>query len=421
MYAWINALFKALFALFSRKGLSTPLVKPLTSSLTSSLNSKTESEILSARASLIAKYPLFNSLVDVVGGLTGVLTRASDNHIFPDYAGLWQSVTANDDPAFTGIAILSQGAITNKCKNFNVAPDAGLTGIIDDAGVVTTRVLISSLPEPYKTQVESQIQRLTDEGTNNGYIFKTVNSSGSTLDVEVDGTCGNTNKHSVSSFCVSTLGLGTLRLKNQGPSVAIPTAFARVCSEDITPTVTSRRLQFRIVDTEVIYWLGAQLEESVSASASVVITEGVVTTQAITNLSLPTTNWTGNGFSLLVCVRSLIDLAADQTLGESTNLIFYFDDSTNEFVAAVGAFESRVSFGSISGSCGLIQVDESNNMTLLIGSAVGNTVALGAPVTWGATWQVSNNLALTLESPGFYYDHKMFGSSDISVQAAIGA
>jgi hypothetical protein len=190
-------------------------------------------------------------------------------------------------PAY-GVGLYIDPDIENKCTNFNLNPDAGLTNVVDAADVATSRVLISSLSEPLKSRVLANFGALIDSGVMNGYIFKSTRTGGTGFaNVTITGTTGSTGQFSLSMFAESELGTSIFRLSAQFPDVAIPTVFTRAKSEDVASGATTRQFQIRVDDGDTVYWLGNQLEESTTVSSSIVECAGGIGTQALTDAQVP--------------------------------------------------------------------------------------------------------------------------------------
>ena len=184
--------------------------------------------------------------------------------------------------AHTGASTSVEGASTNKCTNYNFAPDAALTNVTDGTNLTTTRVT---------DDAELRLAGfgdLIDSGVMNGYVFKTVSTDGSTnRRVIVSGTVANTNKHSLNVFARSVSGSVALFLGSTSvatSSTAI--GYEKLVGEDITPTANGNTVQVWVSPLNTVYWFGNQLEESTTVS-SPIVTAGATGTRALDDAQLP--------------------------------------------------------------------------------------------------------------------------------------
>lgn len=305
--------------------LSAPLKKYLRNSLIKPLGGYPEG-YWDARANLGEVWKLSPSGLSGSEGTAITYTRASTK-LYQDALGYWRSYTTNQAAFRAGLSV--EGASTNKCTNYNFAPDAGLTGITQDATVTTTRVHIDTVPEPYKSQILNQFQYLSDW---NDYVYKSVNSTGA-ANLNAAGACGNTNAHSISCFGVSVSGNTNIRLSGQATLVPFGSVFGRVKSENLTPSIISRIFQIRFTDADTIYWLGNQLEESQIAT-SPIVTSGTTGTRAADSSTVSTTGWAVNDTTIYIeCPKGIVETGAIQYLwasqvdGANWTVLFY--DSGN--------------------------------------------------------------------------------------------
>lgn len=274
-------------------------------------NAADELAIAEIIANLGEVWPM-DSTLQGSNGTPITLTRASTK-ILQRYVDNAYISKAVDEAGLTGASTLVEGASTNKCINYNFAPDAALTGITQDATVTTTRVHIDTVPEPYKSQILNQFQYLSDW---NDYVYKSVNSTGA-ANLNAAGACGNTNAHSISCFGVSVSGNTNIRLSGQATLVPFGSVFGRVKSENLTPSIISRIFQIRFTDADTIYWLGNQLEESQIAT-SPIVTSGASGTRAADSATVSTTGFpTQNMAILMYFPRGIKDNGTNQWLFDS--------------------------------------------------------------------------------------------------------
>ena len=234
-----------------------------------------------ADKALIANYPLGGDLVDTVGGQTGTLLRASGKNIQKFASDLYRHFNDNL-AAFTGKAINLEGTGTNKCTNYNLAPDAGLTNITDGTNLTTTRVTD-------ETELRAAgFGDLIDSGVMpSSYVFKTVSvDASSERNVVISGLTGNTNPHSARIFARSDTGLAIQLFVGVavGGSLGTP-QYKEIKADGFTPTAGTNDLRIRISPLDTVYWFGNQLEES-SEVESLIETQGTSGTRDLDNLKL---------------------------------------------------------------------------------------------------------------------------------------
>jgi len=347
-------------------------------------------------------------------GSQGVLT--SSQKIYKDASGKWVAADPNS-PAVTGLSTLLEGASTNKCTNYNFAPDAGLSGITDFANMTTTRVL-----DPDGLQ-EAGFFDLVNKGISNGYYFSSASSDTSLVrGVGIDGIVGNTNVHSCRIFVRSKLG-GDFSISNGSVdflTVSLDAGvWTEVKAEGWTPALAGNKLFLRVSPLDTIDWFGNQLEEQPVVTSPIVVS-GASATRLADDLQFSTTGWPVNDCTLFFCGYGLnSEIGAKQTIIESDNISIYLDELGDNWIADVNGSQSIINgFNGL--NCLALQVDSSNNMTLFLGDQVGNTVSLDAPLSWGATAQIANSSTLNEPCRGFYYNLKVFNSL-VAIENAIWA
>lgn len=161
-----------------------------------------------------------------------------------------------------GLRVLEQR--TNKCTNYNAAPDAGLSNVIKtgDAAATLTRELDTTALAAAKL---SSI-------VTSGYVFKLDNSLGTTpAFATINGTVGNTNKHSAS--CYIRGGTGYIGQPNGvgGANFSASSAYVRRQVDDWTPAFTTTALLLRADAGQTLWFVLNQLEEGTFSTATIIV------------------------------------------------------------------------------------------------------------------------------------------------------
>ena len=187
--------------------------------------------------------------------------------------------------------------VTNKCTGYNAAPPAlvamgtaaafnsavtnmtasggdgsTLFGVVDDAAALTTL----AATDPF-------IAAGLANGWLNGRVFKIDNSaSASVAALTTGGTTGNTNKHSASMYMRVTLGTGQLVLNAGGSPVnATSATYARLLSENVTPTGSGNNVQGKVLANSVAYFILFDLIEAATLAPVPTVVAGAAATGAL--------------------------------------------------------------------------------------------------------------------------------------------
>lgn len=172
------------------------------------------------------------------------------------------------DDTLRGLLIEEQR--TNKCTNYNLNPDAGLTNISASAGTLD--------------RVDDSANIPFDGDTVGGNVFHLNNTTGSAVTITVTGTTANTNKHSFRVFARFTGTAPTLQLTGAVGAVACNNAYAETKSDNITPGATTNQWQLVVPNGTEVWFLGNQLEEGTFAT-SPIETAGAAVTRAADNVT----------------------------------------------------------------------------------------------------------------------------------------
>lgn len=216
--------------------------------------------ILVSYGEIAGNTTLTRSTTGTYFGADGVLRTAAINAVRTDY-----------NPAngtLRGLLVEIQG--TNKCTNYNLNPDAGLTNISASAGTLDRVNDAANLP--------------FDGGTVGGNVFHLNNATGSPVTITVTGTTGNTNKHSIRVFARFTGTAPTLQLTGAVGAVACNNAYAETKSDNITPGTTADQWQLVVPNGTEVWFLGNQLEEGPFVT-SPIETAGAAVTRAADNVT----------------------------------------------------------------------------------------------------------------------------------------
>lgn len=163
--------------------------------------------------------------------------------------------------------LLAEESRTNKCSNYNASPTD------------TTGLNLAGDPAATLTIVDDSTE-LTNAGLGgigNGNAIKLDNSAASSNSrVDIDGSTGNTNPHSVSVFW---RGSGNARAEVLGTNlgfVSLPSGYERRLNENTTP-VADRKMTIIVEAGSVVYFVLNQMEEAVTASSPIVVAGSSVT------------------------------------------------------------------------------------------------------------------------------------------------
>lgn len=224
--------------------------------------------------------PLTQSLA---AGMT--YTRADNVSIYRNTAGKWVSATANTprfdhDANGNPLGILMEGTVTNKCTNANYNPSttANMTKAGDAASTLT---------------VVSDADALAAAGLDmictNGMVYKLDNSAGTgTAYVDITGTAGNTNPHTISVWARGNSGtVGAVTRSGTSANSLNMTGgnpYERYVLANETPSSTGVQMRIRVNAGKVIWFILNQFEEMPFAT-SVILTSGAAATRQADRLT----------------------------------------------------------------------------------------------------------------------------------------
>ena len=201
-----------------------------------------------------------------------------------NYLGKWYSTVSGGTDVTFGSAVtwveqgihwndfgvLAEGAVQNKCTNYNANPDAGLTNLTKsgDAAAIMTRVADAT------ELANAGLDALCTDGN----VIKLDNSGGAgTADITITGTVGNTNKHSLSVWWRGS-GVGRIFTTGvAGSNKTMQATYERVENTNITPAGAGAQMVIRANAGAVIYFILNQLEESPIVSSEIVTAGSAVT------------------------------------------------------------------------------------------------------------------------------------------------
>lgn len=213
-------------------------------------------------------------------------TRADSVATARNAAGRLITVAANVprydyDAAGKPLGLLIEGAVQNKCTNFNANP-------VDTTNLVKAGDAASTL------SVVDDAAALAAAGLNlvctSGKVYRLDNSAGSTTAyVDIGGTTGNINVHSFSAWVRGNSGtVGYLTRSGTGGSTALITGglpYQRLKLENETPSSTGGQIRVRANAGKIIWFILNQLEE-LPFCTSEIITAGAAATRAQDRLVL---------------------------------------------------------------------------------------------------------------------------------------
>ncbi len=228
---------------------------------------------LSIEAEPIATFiaHLRNDVASTTG--PGTFTRASDG-LYQGADGNWR-IAGPDEPRFEDGQLLMEPAITNKCQNYNVDPDAALFNMTL-AGSNVSATLTRKIPSVYPVEFD---------GIGNGYVFELDNSPGTgSAACNITGITDNTITHTLSIWARVTKGtpLNTQLRTNDG---SISVNFSNTEWQRVTvagaPGTAGNQMQIFIgaADRVTVEFLANQLEE-LPVPSSPIITQGASASRA---------------------------------------------------------------------------------------------------------------------------------------------
>jgi len=374
-----------------------------------------------AKAALGEKWPLQTNL-NGTNGTPVILTRASQE-INQDVYGKWRAYT-DDVPAF-GVGLSLEGESTNKCTNFNFAPDAALTNVTGTALGVTSRVLDA------EGLSAAGFQPLIDDLVSNSYVYHIDNTGGGArVSLNIGGVSGNTNQHVLSAF---TRGNGSIHYATQYGSDK--TVFSSLSYDRVvhTPAVgSSQPLVISVEAGEECWFFGNQLEESQIVTSPIAV-EGSSATRALDDAQVSTTGFPVNDCAYYIELpRGITDNGATQIIlasyvdASNFTRIYYLNTSGNivvqKRVGGVNIFLTASYSGDGTPFSALFTQDSVSGLTLDLSTGISATpnadtadIAIGSIIQLGATTFLVN--PLFSEEAIFKY----FNTSDITLEAAANA
>lgn len=167
-------------------------------------------------------------------------------------------------------------AATNKCTNYNAAPDASLTNMtktgdaaavlsrVDDSAALATGKLTARCPSGYAFQLDNSA------GTGNAFVI-------------VTGSVTNTNPHSILAYARKVSGGSDpgIALSNQeGLTTFSNSGYALVKSENITPEATTRAWMIKVPAGTIARWVLNTLVEAKYVGVDIIVSGSAVSRTA---------------------------------------------------------------------------------------------------------------------------------------------
>ena len=168
--------------------------------------------------------------------------------------------------------LLLEAARTNKCLNFNAAPDAALTGLTlaGDPAATLSRTLDAAALKSAGLELICP----------SGYVFVLDNRSGAaSASVAIAGQTGNTIIHTASLYW---RGEGRAELRINGGAQAwqnLQPAYGRWQFSEV-PDLATRTMELHVDAGGLCYWVLNQFEENWRVASSVIETLAVATSRA---------------------------------------------------------------------------------------------------------------------------------------------
>lgn len=145
--------------------------------------------------------------------------------------------------------LLIEGQRANKCQNYNLNPDAGLTNISASAGTLA--------------RIDDSVNVSFSGGAVGGNVFHLNNTTGGPVTITATGPTGNTNAHSLRVYCRFTGTAPTLQLTGGTGGVSCNNAYAETKSQNVTPLAATDEWQLSVPDGTEVWFIGNQMEEGV--------------------------------------------------------------------------------------------------------------------------------------------------------------
>ena len=192
--------------------------------------------------------------------------RTGEQLSYNPVTGQWEVFAANVPAILTGAGQDIAEGTTNKCTNYNAAPDAVAVRIALTQGALTRVDDTAALRA-------AGLGPLIDAGKLSGLVWKVDNTAfGTTAYLTVDGATGNTNTHWNSCFIRG--GSGAIRSTAGGAAGRLAfssSAGYRRLGVAIAPTNSSITAQYEIDAGQVVYFILNQLEEKAYATNPVIV------------------------------------------------------------------------------------------------------------------------------------------------------
>ena len=250
-------------------------------------------------------------------------------------------------PRITDKGLLIEGARTNKCTNYNAAPNGSLTNITKSGDAAATLTEVDDTAA-LATAGLSQI-------CSSGKVFKLDNSAGgSAAYATFEGTTGNTNTH---NFSLWARGSGTMRYGDNGGfasgTITLTSAFVRYSHADAT-VGSGAKMAVEAQAGAIVYFILNQLEEGGFVSSPIPVAGASVTRPAdvcsiaVSGLAYPLTAFEEFEIPVLGASASQSFFAVN---GPTTaNRVLVYNNSTipRLYVDSGGVNQANLNAGSIS-------------------------------------------------------------------------
>lgn len=227
-------------------------------------------------------------------------------------------------PLSTLVGYVGEKNITNKCENYNAAPDGLLTNITKtgDAACTLTEVDDSAELEA------AGLLGLVPSGT----VFKLDNSGGAVAGhATITGQTGNTNAHTASVWARGSTDetVGVINFSATAAAVSITgNTYARFATENVTPSSVFDQLRVTVNAGKILYFILNQLEECPNATSEIIVA-GASATRSACKLELPLENIIRNNDFWVICVAT--PLHGTQGDGLAGQIWSAYIDGSNRF------------------------------------------------------------------------------------------
>ncbi len=259
--------------------------------------------------------------------------------IVPDASGIWRATPVNDDGLFPGSGGLNvYEATTNKCTNYNAAPQAlvALTTLAGFNAAAVTGVSAGGgdagsqfgVVDDSAAMAGGELARLLSDGKLNGRAYRNSNTAGAaTSHLFFGGQPGNTNTHAYSVFIRVLANPGGISIRDGSGNVVVSIAGGVVPSGWIrytgtrAPGASTNQLVVSVGAGGDALVILNQLEEKAYATPPVIVS-GASASRGAADVTV-------NSLGGLLAYPFTAFVSADFSLIDNTNRVLMSADAGN--------------------------------------------------------------------------------------------